>query len=754
MSMRNFRCLVLLMLGAWVWSLDVRAEEAMPDFYQEPGLYPNRDYLNQGFNEHIDPFTGGLQLHYVDLHLPGNGGFDLTVVRSYNSANVDIVRSDQGQAGVGWTVHFGRIKQKAHSLTPCTNYYPNSQVDNPVLELPDGTVQQLSFTSSGAPLMLTTQRWKAECIGSGDGLAVYAPDGTRYDMTQKVRVSNAGAGTEPPIDAWYTTRITDKNGNYATISYKLTGSPEIASVTTSDGRSLSFSYLDSGAYTARISQITGATGQTWSYSYQPVTGYAARNFLTRVQRPDGTSWNYEYNLGMGTAGGDFLVKKVTYPQGGSIAYSYQRIHSNPSVNALYEFTAVSRKTSSDGGVWSFTYVPGAPGAYDTTRVDTPAGPITYTHVGGGYIGLGSVWMMGLLISKDVGGVYREDYTWDKQLISEEDNFRSGGLYAKVDPQTYSPILTKKNIGRSGATYTTNYSNFDSYGNPGTVSESGTDGGNRTTNLTYYINTAKWIVKQVKDESFGGGTTSRTFDGNGNLTVITRDGVTTQYSYDSQGNVTSITLPRSLTTSYSSYMRGIARTESQPEGVSISRAVSSAGNVTSETNGEGNTTTYGYDGLNRITSINYPAGNSVSISYGASQKTVTRGSLSERTDYDGFGRPQSITLGGITRTFDYDALGRKTFESHPGSSAGTSYGYDILGRLTSVRNADGSSQSISYSGANKSVRDERGKTTTYSYRAYGNPDQEYLMSIAAPESGASVTFARNARDLVTSVTQGG
>lgn len=57
-------------------------QEAIPDFYRDPGLYPNRSYVNQNFSEHIDPFTGALQHHYVDIYLPGNGGFDLKVVRS------------------------------------------------------------------------------------------------------------------------------------------------------------------------------------------------------------------------------------------------------------------------------------------------------------------------------------------------------------------------------------------------------------------------------------------------------------------------------------------------------------------------------------------------------------------------------------------------------------------------------------------------------------------------------------------------
>jgi YD repeat-containing protein len=159
-------------------------------------------------------------------------------------------------------------------------------------------------------------------------------------------------------------------------------------------------------------------------------------------------------------------------------------------------------------------------------------------------------------------------------------------------------------------------------------------------------------------------------------------------------------------------------------------------------------------LNRVTSIHYPTGNAVSISYGAASKAATRGSLTESTFYDGFGRPVSVTLGGISRSFSVDALGRKTFESDPGTSAGTSYQYDILNRVTRIGNADGTARAISYGAGSKTVVDERSKSTTFIYRAYSNPDQQFLMSVSAPESSANVFIARNSKDLITSATQAG
>ena len=730
---------------------NVNAQEVIPDFYREPGISPNRSYMNQSFNEHIDPFTGALQQHYVDLHLPGNGGFDLKLVRSYNSASVDSFNpaTYESLTGLGWTIHFGRVL-KTKETTICLNKNAQSIVDNPVLELPDGSRQLLAFTGATSPLMLTTQRWRADCSGAGTGLVVFSPDGTQYEMTQLVNVGTA----VNPIYAWFATKITDKNGNYANINYVTSASPEITSISTNDGRLVSFNYADSGQASRRITSISGA-GQTYAYNYQSVAGVNGKYFLTSVTCPEGTSWQYSYNGNLSTSPGGYIMSSTTHPQGGSINYSYGFVYFDSQANPNSRSTVVTSKTSSTGGSWTFNYTPGSYYNYDTTTVNSPSGTITYRHVGPNYSNSGTVWMVGLLMSKTIGNNQTETYTWDKQKIASENNFRPGAFVLKVDAGEFNaPILTQKTISRDGASYSTSYSGFDSYGNPTLMAESGPSGGNRTTNLSYYINAYKWIVNQIQNENYSGGSITRSFDNFGNLTSINRDGVTTSYSYDNQGNIASATFPGALMHNYSSYKRGIAQYEIQPEGVAIGRIVSDAGNVTSENNGEGRTTYYSYDGLNRVTSITYPAGSPVSISYGIASKTATRGSLVENTNYNGFGQPVSVTLGGITRSFAVDALGRKTFESDPGSSYGTSFQYDILNRLTRVTNADSTAHLISYGAGTKTVNDELGKATTYSYRAYGNPDQQFLMGISAPDSSANVSVARNSHDLVTTMMQAG
>jgi RHS repeat-associated protein len=753
----------MALLGAVALAGPLKAQEAVPDFYKEPGIQPNRDYVNQHATEHVDPFTGSLQIHSTDIHLPGNGGFDLKVIRSFNSSRINPLNpadlANSSLTGLGWTVHFGRVLKKGSSSNVCQNTDGGTAIgDNPVLELPDGSRQVLAFTASTSPLMLTTQRWRADCL-PGSGLAVHSPDGIRYDMTQQVQE----VGGAQPITAWYTTRITDRNGNHATIGYAAAASAQISGVSASDGRSIAFGYLDPGTLSRRISSITTG-GRTWTYSYEAIPNVVGRHFLTAVTRPDavGSSWRYAYHTAAGTDSADHnQLSQITHPQGGTVAFGYAHVFFDTTSNPNSRSVVVASKTTSAGGTWSFAYTPGANSVYDTTVVTTPAGDITYRHFGANFAASGSVWRIGLLHQKQTGTLQVETNTWGSQQISTENNLRQGAFPTKIDTEVYAPILTQRTIVRNGVAHQTSYSNHDAHGNPQTVVEAGPNGGNRTTQLTYHINTAKWIVNQLSNETVAGvGSVLRTWDGNGNLLSETRDGVATSYTRHAEGDVWTITRPRGLVTTYTNHVRGIPQNEAQPEGVNVSRIVSDAGNVTSETDGEGNTTTYQYDGLNRVTRITPPVGNATTISYGTTVKTATRGALQQVTTHNGFGQATGVTTGGLAIVARYDSLGRKTFESKIGSTTvGRTYLYDILNRLTRVtHNADNSFRSFTYSAVSGvprlAVRDERGHITTHAYRAYGDPDAPLVMGITAPVAAANVSITRNGRGLVTSVTQAG
>src|SRR5215472_6284008 len=101
--------LICCFLASLAW-----ADGTLPSYYQDPGLNPNRTTVNHNLDEYIDPFTGMLQLHHVDMVWPGNAGFDLVLGRSFNnpgplfgSASDTQSYSHTPNIGVGWNLLIG-----------------------------------------------------------------------------------------------------------------------------------------------------------------------------------------------------------------------------------------------------------------------------------------------------------------------------------------------------------------------------------------------------------------------------------------------------------------------------------------------------------------------------------------------------------------------------------------------------------------------------------------------------------------------
>lgn len=786
---RNFLlALVILQLGFACEA--VHAD--MPDYYSEPGFNANRDYPQLNQYETVDPFTGKLQLHHTDILIKGNGGMDLAVTRSYTASS--------NWANV-WTMHVGGKVIINPNYGPCPSGYI-SNMYNPVLELPDGSMQVLS--NADTPGFISTNMWKASCDASGafPFLNITSPAGTVY------RMNYPGNNND-----YYPTLITDRNGNWIQVAYqsKYANGAQITSITTSEGTTLTFNYTPTyyppslggglSGYANLTSITTSATPgcggiwtsgsppacPTWTYSY--IAGYAVgADLLSQVTLPDGTTWQYGYNgnLGANTAG-SYQINSVTNPMRGvsTFTYGFSPFYASSSGLVVtsrtisgFNGSCGGQTVSSGAPTWTYAYTPSTGlGVLDSTTITDPLGQTeTYKHFGYSTAAqFGDVWKIGLLMQKITGPaaapVRTETYTWTPMYLSAQNNTRNFAYTGDLDTEFYSPLLASKTITQDGATYTTSYtyptstnpadpfpSNYIySYGNANRIDETGPNGGSRTTNLTYYVNTAKWILHTTQNETVTGGVAiSRTFDANNNMLTFTRDGVTTSYTCDTQGNVASVTYPRSgRVYNYSGYTHGIAQTESQPENITITRTVDPWGNVLSQTNGNGYTTRYTYDGLNRLTSTAYPAGNSLAIAYSPTTKTTTRGALTETVNYNGFGLPTDVNLGGITQSYGYDALQRRTCTSNPGSTTvATSFAYDQLNRVTTVTSADNSVKRTSYGAGSTTVTDERGNATTYAYRSYGDPDKKFLMSITAPVAAANISIARNGHDQITSVTQNG
>ena len=709
-------------------AISVKAEDVT--HYDEPGFYPGRDYINQHFAEHIDPFTGSLSLHFVDLYIAGNGGFDLKIQRSYNRMRIAEAFVPFGR---GWDIHFGRVRHAGGVV--CSQAAGQSLT----LELPDGSQQTLHKSNGVGGTAanvdyLTSSFWKGQCLPAG--INIFSPDGTKYEMTEE-------DGT-----FWHVKKITDRNGNYFSFSYTASQMPAggrkaISSILRADGSAVTFTYAGN-----KLTSISGA-GRTWNYTVGTAPDGSFQ--LTRVSPPAGAPWIFDYNGNLGSTAGSYSLQRIVNPHGGSITYLYGFVNFLPGVLGWQPATVVTQKTVGSY-TWSFAYSPSCPsGGYDQTTMTLPSGigTVTYKHFGYCTVNAGDVWKVGLIYQKLLGSQHRETFSWVPHVISDESQIRPG--YNKFDMQINRPLLGSHEVNRDGWNFITNHENFDSFGNALTVSETGTRIRSRT--LTFANDTTRWLIGFPLNENIAHvGSITRSRDSDGNLRTESRFGVSTTFSYGPEGTISSKRNARGNTVNYSGYQHGVPTSETRPEGVSITRSVDNVGNVNSETDGV-STWGYSYDNLNRITSVDFPTGSDATITWTNTSRSLSRGAYSESTDFDGFGRPTTVTRAGIATTFSYDALGRKTFESLPGSTSGTTFVYDMVGRVTRATSPAGT-KTYSYSAGNVTVTNERGFATTYEFdRSGDNPDEGFVAGINSPE-GTAVSMIRDEIGTLLSASQGG
>jgi YD repeat-containing protein len=793
MSIRT--CLRTLACLAAVLFVETAFAEEIRDYYAEPGINPFKETRNDNFNEHIDPFSGTLQLQYTDVHVPGNGGLDVKVTRTYTSLQTNDYPKI-GRNGLGWTMHFGRIVASSQSQANICNQgaFPLTTKENPSLELPDGGREILvlsRYHTDGT--LVTRSNWRAQCT-TGIGMMVTAPNGTRYTMDRFDFVEE-----EP---SWLTTRIEDVHGNWIAIDYA-TNSVGISYITqirrSEDGVVVTFEYEDLNTPGIVISAIH-SNNQTWRYEYQTIPGFMFSFYkqLVRVARPDGTSWNYTYNPKMGDPDpnddvledgiASYSLIRAVYPHGAQIDYTYQYVQFDPGAAPTFRrTTAIATKHVSGSGVtsgtWTYTFTPfsepftdvnGRQARYDVTTVTAPEAIYRYTHLGKdfnsttgtlhfirpSYVG---TQMSMETWSRELSSrlIERRVKSWTLRKISEEDFWHGSGYRDWWrDDGTYATVLTGEFVtrdartGDSQARHARRFSDHDIYGNPGVVVDHVNVGGvpSKQVRYTYFNDTAKWIIGLPLDETHEAlegndeetlGTVEREYDANGLLRRIVDFGEETLYTYTGEGDVKTVRDPRGNTTRFDDYKRGIARLEERPESVTLHRVVNDNGTLRSETNGRGFITRFTYDDLHRLTAIDYPIAADVSIRYengfGVERRVLTRGNYRQTEAMNDFGeilRMEREDLGSaqsVVRTAEYDAQHRKLFESYPNSSIGTRSVYDALGRVLRITHPDNSFIAYEYNDDEVTVRNERNFPTRYLYMVPGiDFDGQEPVAIYEPE----------------------
>ncbi len=466
--------------------------------YQEPGLNSGRSYVSHTEAEVIDPFTGNLQMQHRDLAIPGNGGFDLVVRRAYNLLKISEANSPFGR---GWDIHFGRVK----SLSGAARCDGVTIPKDLVLELPDGsedTLYRSDVIGGGLTTAkwITTKLWKGKCTADGAHVVLLSPDGTQYAMTEK-----DGA-------YWHAKTIADRYGNSATLSYtpvaQLHGRKAVTQVLADDGRRLVFSYETTSK---RLSSIDdGSQARRWDYTVTQMSGYYQ---LTKVAPPDGGPWVYDYYQDRGSADGSYAIRYATNPYGGRAEYEYSNANFLSVIAGSQNSTVVaSKKITHQSGIktWTYTFDPGCgQNTDDVTTVTLPDsfGTIKYKHTGycTAAMGQNQIWKIGLLREKTStgGGTTQvESYDWVPLQVSTDDQTRPN-YGPKADSVTNRALLQKRTIQRDGTTYTNTYSDFDAFGNPGRLVESGTR--NRTHDFEYFnvSTSSSWIVGVLTKDTIQG-----------------------------------------------------------------------------------------------------------------------------------------------------------------------------------------------------------------------------------------------------------
>lgn len=132
---------------------------------------------------------------------------------------------------------------------------------------------------------------------------------------------------------------------------------------------------------------------------------------------------------------------------------------------------------------------------------------------------------------------------------------------------------------------------------------------------------------------------------------------------------------------------------------------------------------------------------------------------ETTDYDGWGRViHQMDANGAQVNTNYDNMGRVASKTNPFAAGGspsysTSYGYDVLGRATTVTLPDTQTVTTSYSGASVTLTDQVNRKTQRLTDGLGR-----LVAVNEQDSSGNLTQATNYRydylNGLTQVDQGG
>jgi RHS repeat-associated protein len=519
----------------------------------------------------------------TDAALPAPG---LPLVFSRTFANTIVGRSVAGPLGYGWFDNW----QSTLTVAPSGSVVVSGEGGSQRVFAPNG-----SGGYSAQP---------------GDFGILTAPAGTNPDYLLREQ-SGVVTAFRPggAIDA-----VRDADGNTVRAGYD--GSGHLTSLTHSSGQSLWIAYNGAGL----IASVTDSAGGRTTYTYD-----ATNHYLLSVTGADGRTVRYAYDTGTGTATSGALLS-VTYPDG---------------THDLFTYDAQGRlsTTAHDGGAEKNTWTYG------------PAGQLSVT---------------------DANGNTRQYFFDDRALVKTVDPLGAATSYS-LDGRLNLVAVTNA-LGQ----VTTN--TYDANG----FLTSSTDPAGNTVAYTY-------TPGQLEEAS-------SVTDANGNAT---------SYRYDAQGNLLAITYPDTTAQQFSYDPLGDQIGSVDPTGRAITCAYNANGQMTAETFADGSSAAFAYDGAGNILAATKTADDgtvsTTTYTYATGSRQLVKVSYPNNLflvfSYDAGGRRiQSVDQSGFTVNYQYDAVGRLARLSDGGGRGIVSYAYDPTGRLIEKDLGNGTYTTYQYDGA--------------------------------------------------------
>jgi RHS repeat-associated protein len=593
--------------------------------------------------------------------------------------------------------------------------------------------------STGGPYpVLTKAHWDLSCInlasgGSGEGFLAHAPDGTIYQFDRMVSqpyATTQGAVLASRVDLWILpSQVTDRFGNWVKYAYDSSDPWRVLSITSSDGREITFTYYSG---THRVYQMSDGT-RTWTYAY------ASSGTLQSVSLPDGSSWQFALTAleptyvreqeddlvcnGPGASDPNTYLGTITHPSGAVGTFTlHDTWHgrtnngglpphcagSDPLPNYYANYSLISKELSGPGMpnmTWTYAY--SAPfgawgpcnpcnGTKTVTIVDSLNNQTVNTY--------GTDFRIdeGLLLDSTVSthGVSGSTVRDTSYAYAASGPPPAGAPYTSAYPSnigynapgadwsaiSFTPQY-QQIISQQGATFKETITAFDDLARATALTRSSSLGYSKSESTAYFDQTSLWVLGQVESETIAGLTaSSTTYDPATALPQATYAFGKLQYQYTHNADGTLATRSDGLShkTTLSSYMRGLPQLIQYADASAVSAVVNNIGTIDSAKNEAGTQWTYTYDAMGRLKSATPPQGDPVV--YNTQNLVFVPVSTAE------YGIPanhwrQTITLGNSTTINYFDGRWRKvlTYTADTANPSATerfqSFDYDAYNRVT-------------------------------------------------------------------------